>query len=1078
MDIAIIYPYPLNGIAPENEGEEYVLECIQRWQKTENITLYCGDCSPKLLQKYSIHESVHVVTVPTGNPIRGDLVTMFTNSTLIIRRICGMLKQHDIYYIHEKDPVCRANILDVHPSVRFIYEMPREIYGASSVLQHNREELIELHEMLDAFHFADRNIASSTFTAHNLSVLHQQPCTRSILPGISLDAFPLPKTRQKPKNVFVTLGTLRENKRIDILINAIALVDNTELCIIGDGPERENLERHIADLRLQSRVSIKKKLNNYAELAEATAFLYAPLREPLGLPVLQAMAAAQCIIAVDDGGYRDFLHPDYSFLVPPYPEAFAEKISFLRDHPNDAQKMGASAYKHAKQYTWDKTALETLSVIKECHATFQVTPPPKKIVAHKIPPYHPKPVPKIRHRMDVGIVYPYPIHKHAGGSERFVLECIKRWQETQDITLYCGKYSQELFQEYNIAPTVHVVPIPLQLFDTQNTHLPYHLMSFLVNLRRYNRMIKQHDIYNVHYMGATAPQFLDVQPALCFVHDPSRYVYDLRSFDILPIAFLHMYKTEFYEFMEIVDNTFIPQHVVTNSAFTARYLSLVHNRKFNNFVHPGIDIDEFPVLPKKKAVFITVSRLHDAKRLDILIRAIAQVDNVEFRIIGNGDAQQNLERCIAHYHLQDRVHIMNDVLNEELRVELAQATAFLCSPLRELFGMVVLEAMAGSLPVIAVDEGGYREVLHPDFSFLVPPYPEAFAEKIRFFRDNPDVAANMGKLARKKSEQYTWDKTAHELLSIIEQRYTAVHDVKSLQTNSELSENVLPLFGLHYFVNYHHLYNPENKQIDKPLTHFDEKEKMMNHHLDMIEQMGINYIIVHLHVGYQIDEIELQNIKTLLHVLQKRNSALRLAIQIDQVAVYRKSIEQGLEFVRSLISDAHYLKWNETPCLFWLWTAHHDCDYDGLNTLRDLTGSDCIHIACLARTPLKNEYVRTLDFFHASTIYTPLTISEPEAWKQTWDISWNMTAKRELKILTVSPGYECHHLYQDTCDRAERNDGASYREMWNFAYSASPQADMVLLSSFNNFIEGTHIEPSQRYQDQYTVAAQKYITQW
>ena len=79
--------------------------------------------------------------------------------------------------------------------------------------------------------------------------------------------------------------------------------------------------------------------------------------------------------------------------------------------------------------------------------------------------------------------------------------------------------------------------------------------------------------------------------------------------------------------------------------------------------------------------------------------------------------------------VDNRVFFLSGLSNEELNLVMARASAFLFSPIREPFGIVVLEAMAAGLPIIAVNEGGYTEVCEPEFSFLLDPEPAAFAEK-------------------------------------------------------------------------------------------------------------------------------------------------------------------------------------------------------------------------------------------------------------------------------------------------------------------------------------------------------------
>lgn len=78
----------------------------------------------------------------------------------------------------------------------------------------------------------------------------------------------------------------------------------------------------------------------------------------------------------------------------------------------------------------------------------------------------------------------------------------------------------------------------------------------------------------------------------------------------------------------------------------------------------------------------------------------------------------------------------------------------------EGFGIPVLEAMAYARPVIVTDGCGVSELVEDGKDGFVVPIrsPEKIAEKLMYFKDNPSEVEKMGRNARLKAEQYTWDK--------------------------------------------------------------------------------------------------------------------------------------------------------------------------------------------------------------------------------------------------------------------------------------------------------------------------------
>lgn len=92
-----------------------------------------------------------------------------------------------------------------------------------------------------------------------------------------------------------------------------------------------------------------------------------------------------------------------------------------------------------------------------------------------------------------------------------------------------------------------------------------------------------------------------------------------------------------------------------------------------------------------------------------------------------------------------------------------------CFGYREPFGLIPLEAMACGIPVVALDEGGYKEtVQHNVTGFLVPRDPQIIGKKLEELLTHTQLRQTFGKNARSIIEkQWTWEKSLQNFLKKI-----------------------------------------------------------------------------------------------------------------------------------------------------------------------------------------------------------------------------------------------------------------------------------------------------------------------
>lgn len=178
----------------------------------------------------------------------------------------------------------------------------------------------------------------------------------------------------------------------------------------------------------------------------------------------------------------------------------------------------------------------------------------------------------------------------------------------------------------------------------------------------------------------------------------------------------------------------------------------------------AIDPEEFArveVFKSPKTRIGYLGRLDPAKSPITLIDALESLpEDVELHYFGDGPARFELNGAIVRKKLQSRALVHGPVQRPQLALSQMD---ILCLPSWvEGFGLVLIEAMASGVPVIACDAGGVRDVVVDESNGLVVRDAQkparAFAQAIQRVRDDATLRETLiaGGLAT-VNEKFTWD---------------------------------------------------------------------------------------------------------------------------------------------------------------------------------------------------------------------------------------------------------------------------------------------------------------------------------
>jgi glycosyltransferase involved in cell wall biosynthesis len=172
-------------------------------------------------------------------------------------------------------------------------------------------------------------------------------------------------------------------------------------------------------------------------------------------------------------------------------------------------------------------------------------------------------------------------------------------------------------------------------------------------------------------------------------------------------------------------------------------------------------------------VLITASRLVPKNGLDVVVRALKDLPNLQFKIFGTGPEENKL-RSLAHkVGVENRVDFEGYVDHRQLPNVLRAADIFIRPSRSEGMGNSFIEAMAAGLPVIATQEGGIADFLFdakrnpgkPTTGWAVDKdNPHQIVQAVHEILSNPEQANKVIEQARGLvNRSYDWDLIATQM---------------------------------------------------------------------------------------------------------------------------------------------------------------------------------------------------------------------------------------------------------------------------------------------------------------------------
>jgi len=219
--------------------------------------------------------------------------------------------------------------------------------------------------------------------------------------------------------------------------------------------------------------------------------------------------------------------------------------------------------------------------------------------------------------------------------------------------------------------------------------------------------------------------------------------------------------------------------VTALSHFTANQLKSIYGIN-PAVIHPGTEKNSLNVGVSGQLVrdlfsirasplILTVSRLWPAKNIETGLRAfsilIKKIPDAYYMIVGDGPILENLRLLSKQLRIERSCIFVSDKTVSQLGglgYFYAACDVFLFTAIEEPWGLVILEAMCFSKPVVVSASGGPMEYIqHKKTGILaIPSIPESYATALLEVLQNPEAATEMGERASKLTESYSWENVA------------------------------------------------------------------------------------------------------------------------------------------------------------------------------------------------------------------------------------------------------------------------------------------------------------------------------
>lgn len=599
------------------------------------------------------------------------------------------LQKIDFIIAHTPVPYCA----DIASMVAKKYKIPLVLHYHSSSLY--KKKLIDiiafLYENLfekKLFDTAKKIILASYYPVDKKFTKYKGK-TLVITPFIDLDKFKPGKTTRKDILFVGQLDKSHRWKGLNNLLEAFSTFHKKNpdyrLVIVGDGNYKEYYQKKSKKFGVEEKVIFTGKLkqNELISFYQNCYFVVIPsISDVEGTPTVlfESMACGKPIIGGNVGGITYILEKEKCGIIvnAKRSDELAKTMNSLANNKELYRELSESCIENIKKY--DSTIrLKELEKIYE--SAVEKNPPRKIAVFHNF--------------MD-----------NIGGAEIVALTLARGL----NADIYTTNIDPEKIKKMgfeDIIPRIKSLgKIPI--------NAPFrHQMAFYkfrkLNLRR------KYDFYIIAGDWAMSGA-VNNKPNLWYAHSPLNELWEFKSY--IKKNLLSWWQKPLFDIWVFFNRNLTKKyskHIgvwACNSKNTQKRIKKYY-KKNAVIINPPTETKNF-YYNKNGYFWLSVNRLTKAKRINIQLDTFKHIPEETLVIIGSyekGARQSESEKSEIEKTISKNVTIKNWVSKKELIDLYANCKGFITTSMDEDFGLNAIEAMASGKPVIAPNEGGYKETI-------------------------------------------------------------------------------------------------------------------------------------------------------------------------------------------------------------------------------------------------------------------------------------------------------------------------------------------------------------------------------